>query len=113
MEILRQGANRKTGWALIRAKKPPLVSMELDPKKGTRVTLGLKRTSDPDRDGEYDHEVHLTLSDVAAVIDVLARLGLSKFGAEVSSELSGSVRSLHRLAAAASGIQVLSDSPKK
>lgn len=113
MEILRQGANRKSGWAVIRAKKPPVVSMESDPKKGTRVTLNLRRTSDPDRNGEYDHEVQLTLSDVAAVINALAGLGLSKFGEDVSSQLSSSVRSLHRLAAAASGIQVLSDSGKK
>ncbi|WP_447789410.1 hypothetical protein [Pseudomonas farris] len=113
MEILRQGANRKSGWAVIKAKKPPVVSVESDPKTGARVTLNLKRTVDPDRNGEYDHEVRLSLSDVAAVIDALAGLGLSKFREEVSDQLSNSVRSLHRLAAAASGIQVLSDSGKK
>ena len=78
--------------------------MEVDSKLGPVVTLNLRKTLDPDRGGEYDHEVRLTLLDVAAVIEVLAGLGISKFGEGVSQQLSGSVRSLHRLAAASSGI---------
>lgn len=113
MEILRQGSNRKTGWVAIKAKKPPVVSVEPDLKGGVRVTLSLRRTKDPDRDGEYDHDVRLSFADVASVIDALAGLGISKFNEELSVELAGSLRSLHRLAAAVSGIQVLSDSVKK
>jgi hypothetical protein len=113
LEILRQGSNRKSGWTLIRVKKPPVVSVEADSKGGARVTLTLKKTIDPERNGEYDHEVRLSLSDISAVIEALAGLGISKFSEEISGELSHSARSLNRLLAAASGIEVRSDSGRR
>ncbi|NWD74809.1 hypothetical protein HX890_11905 [Pseudomonas gingeri] len=113
MEILRQGSNRKSGWTVIKAKKPALVSVEQDPKGGARVTINIKKTVDPEKNGEYDHEVRLSLSEISGVLDALAGIGLSKLPEEVSSGLSNSVRSLHRLAAAASGIQVSSGDGKK
>ncbi|MNJ25808.1 hypothetical protein D3C77_202650 [compost metagenome] len=112
VEISRQGANRKSGWVTIKTKKPVAVSMDSDSKAGPVITLSLKKTSDPDRSGEYDHEVRLTLSDIAAVVDTLAGLGISKYSEDLSRQLSSSVRSLHRLTAAASGIPVIPDTKK-
>ncbi|PYD03380.1 hypothetical protein DND90_00410 [Pseudomonas syringae pv. maculicola] len=65
----------------------------------------MKRTKSHDGKGEYDHEVRLTIAEVAAIIEKLAGPGLAEFEGSVSEGLSGSVRSLHRLTAAASGIK--------
>ncbi|MGY2257446.1 hypothetical protein [Pseudomonas sp. SDO55104_S430] len=113
MEIRRQGANRNSGWVAIKGKKPAAVSVQADPEFGPVVSLSLRKTKDPDRNGEYDHEVRLSLPDVVAVIDALSGNGLSKFNVEISEQLSQSVRSLNRLMAAASGIEVGSSSNKE
>ncbi|WEW97732.1 hypothetical protein P3T65_26470 [Pseudomonas nitroreducens] len=100
---------------MIKARKGKSVQVGVEAgseKTGPVVTLALTKTADPDRNGEYDHEVRLELADVAAVIDKLASQGISAFGDEVSTALAGSVRSLNRLLAVASGIQVSQDSRK-
>lgn len=109
MEIRRQGSNRKEGWSLVknRKEKPVQVDLQSDLGDGPVVTFLMKRTKSHDGKGEYDHEVRLTIAEVAAIIEKLAGPGLAEFEGSVSEGLSGSVRSLHRLTAAASGIKVL------
>lgn len=109
MEIRRQGSNRKEGWSPVktRKEKPVQVGLQSDLGDGPVVTLLMKRTKSHDGKGEYDHEVRLTIAEVAAIIEKLAGSGLAEFEGIVSEGLSGSVRNLHRLTAAASGIKVL------
>ncbi|WP_338475269.1 hypothetical protein [Pseudomonas khavaziana] len=105
MEIWRQGSNRKTGWAILRSKKAAVTSIATE-KEVLYAAFNVKKTSDPDRSGEYDHEIRLTISEVAALLDTLANQGVKKYQAELMTGLSQSVRSLNRLAAIASGVPI-------
>lgn len=106
MEIWRQGANRKTGWSVIRSKKTLVVGMEGDQKLGTVVTLTLKTTNDPTQEGQYDHEVRLSFSDIAKLLEELSDNGIANYRDEILEGFSESVRSLNRLLNAASGVMV-------
>jgi hypothetical protein len=105
MEVWRQGSNRKSGWTIIRSKKPLIYSVEANDKKPMVFSLTLKKTS-PDGDGEYDFDVRLNIKDIAELLELVAGQGLVKDQVQISSGLTGSVRALNRLIAVASGIEV-------
>ncbi|WP_242201490.1 MULTISPECIES: hypothetical protein [unclassified Pseudomonas] len=106
MEIWRQGSNRKTGWAVLKSKKAATASLAKDSKGDLYAALNVKKTSDPDRSGEYDHEIRLTIPEVVALLDALAAKGVDKYQAELMAGLAQSARSLNRLVAVASGIPI-------
>lgn len=119
MEIHRQGSNHKEGWTRLGQKKPapPSVSLAV-PKPSPRtsitgpgpvVLIQHRKCKDRPSSGEYDYHIEMELSELASLLEMLATNGLDQFGDSISEALSGSVRSLNRLAAAASGIAVQSD----
>jgi hypothetical protein len=122
MEIHRQGANRKEGWTRLKAKKPKAPVIGLSPgiqTPGTSIkgpdpvlTVGHRKVRHSDASGEYDYVIELELTEVAELIDYLATRGLERYGDAISGALSGSVRSLNRLTAAACGLAVANDRDK-
>jgi hypothetical protein len=106
MEIWRQGANRKTGWSVIKSRKAPIFGFEEDSKKGSVLGITLKTTSDPSQVGEYDHLVRLTLGDIGLLLDELSEVRDPKIQAELAETLSDYVRPLHRLLNLASGVSL-------
>jgi hypothetical protein len=112
MEIWRQGSNRKLGWSNQRTRSAHKVSIEAGGKGAPRVVLTLPRTTDPDRGGQYDYEVRLSIEDIADLLGKLADTGIARIPYEVQTGLSSAVRDLNRLQAFASGIQVGPAVPK-
>lgn len=121
MEIHRQGANHKEGWTRLGQKKStsPALSLSVPIQSpGTSITgpgpvvlIQHRRCRHRPSSGEYDYRIEMELDELAALIDMLASKGLEQFGDSLSQALSGSVRSLNRLTAAASGISVKDEKP--
>ena len=107
MEIWRQGANRKTGWSIIRSKKAAIFSIEEDSKAGCVVEIMLKSTSDPSQVGVYDHAVRLSFEDVGLLLTELSEHSDPKAQAVLAEKLADYVRPLHRLLNLASGVALL------
>ncbi|WEK32950.1 MAG: hypothetical protein P0Y58_12415 [Candidatus Pseudomonas phytovorans] len=107
MEIWRQGANRKTGWSIIRSKKAPIFSIEEGAKAGSVVEIVLKSTSDPSQVGVYDHAVRLSFEEVGLLLTELSEHSDPRAQAELAEKLSDYVRPLHRLLNLASGVGIL------
>ncbi|CAI8819082.1 hypothetical protein [Pseudomonas chlororaphis] len=112
MEIYRRGSESSGDWVHI-VKRPS----EKDepwrlvfgahhcgvPYKGPCVALVHKRCKITGN-GERDYKIELDFHEIAAMLDLLVESGIDQYGPSLSEALSGSVRSLNRLMAAASGL---------
>jgi hypothetical protein len=108
MEIRRQGSNHKEGWVSVKSREGKAVQVGLRPDsaEGPAVSILMTSTKAHSGSGKYDHDVRLTIAELAQIIDMLAGFGLAEYEEAISEGLSGSVRNLNRLMAAASGITV-------
>lgn len=112
MEIYRKGSENPGDWVHI-VKRPSKKDEPWRlvhgahhcgvPYKGPCVALVHKRCKIT-KNGERDYKIELDFHEIAAMLDLLAELGLDQYGPSLSEALSGSVRSLNRLMAAASGL---------
>ncbi len=106
MEIWRQGANRRTGWTVIRSKKAAIFTVEREEKKPSVVDITLKTTSDPNQVGQYDHAVRLSFDDVAKILEELSEVTDPQIQLELAEKLENYVRPLNRLLLLASGVSI-------
>ncbi|MFG0323723.1 hypothetical protein [Pseudomonas sp. zjy_11] len=106
MEIYRQGANRKSGWSVIRSKKPASIAINTDAKDVFFAGLNIRKTRGFDGDGEYDHEIRLSIQEVAIFLEALASRGIENHQGELREGLKSSAGALNRLLMVASGLEI-------
>lgn len=112
LEIYRKGSESSGDWVHI-VKRPSKKNEPWSlvfgahhygvPYKGPCVALVHKRCK-VTKNSERDYKVEFDFHEIAALLDLLAESGLDQYGCALSKALSGSVRSLNRLMAAASGL---------
>ena len=112
MEIYRKGSESSGDWVHI-VKRPSKKDEPWRlvfgahhygvPDKGPCISLVHKRCRITEN-GERDYKIELDFHEIASMLDLLAGSGIDQYGPVLSEALSGSVRSLNRLVAAASGL---------
>jgi hypothetical protein len=116
VEIYRKGSESSGDWVhivkrLSKKDEPWRLVMGAHhygvPYKGPCVALVHKRCKISEN-GERDYKIELDFHEIAAMLDLLAESGIDQYGPSLSEALSGSVRSLNRLIAAASGLPLSS-----
>ncbi|VCU70846.1 hypothetical protein PIGHUM_02925 [Pigmentiphaga humi] len=106
MKILRNGHNKFHGVSEISCEHEARVSFDLGSADSPEIHLALSPTLDPALQGEYRHEVVLSMVDIAAILRSLSESGPFSAAAEIGSALASSKEHLVRLLALASGLGV-------
>ncbi len=97
VHIVKRPSKKDEPWRLVFGAQHGV------PYKGPCVALVHKRCKITEK-GERDYKVELDFHEIAAMLDLLAGSGIDQYGPSLSEALAGSVRSLNRLMAAASGL---------
>ena len=103
MWIQRAGAQKHYGWTtLVQEGKPHIAWSDEQPEVKVQA-----QTEPSHRSGStslYYWDVHLTLDDVAAILDAVANAGLSGAPADVQRAFESRLPSLIKLLACAAGV---------
>lgn len=103
MHIVRTGHNRVERIDLIASPKPIQEIRFRSEGEVLFVAVTLHGTTDPQKAGQYNHTVHLTIDDIKAVLNTLARDGAKAFEAELAASLADAAPQLLRLLVLANG----------
>ena len=96
MRIRRSGANRYSGQSTIGPARLTPVFWEAG---SLSLNISMSGVTDPGKDGMYNYQVNLDLTDIAAILGELADRGLAHSPSEIAEGLAGATRALYRLQA--------------